>query len=198
MAKQPVIRSQVKREMKQRVKQERAEAEIARRRRRLAGRIGRSIALATVLLGVGYWGYGKMTEEVPWTPVPILPSPHVPIGTPHSPYNSTPPTSGPHAPGLAPWGVHDEPVPKELQVHNLEDGGVVISYTCQECPALVAQLTTIAERYEHVILAPYSELDRRIALTAWGRIDTFDEFDEARIVKFIDTHIGIDHHGEGG
>jgi hypothetical protein len=62
---------------------------------------------------------------------------------------------------------------------------------------LVKRLTTIAETYDHVILAPNTGLDRKIALTAWGRIEKFDEFDEARIVRFVKAHIGIDHHGEG-
>lgn len=198
MAKQQTIKSQAKKEAKQKAKQERVATERAKRRQGLTGRFGLYAAMAAALLVAGYWGYGKMTEKVTWTSVPTLPSPHVPIGTPHPPYNSDPPTSGPHAPGLARWGVHAEPVPKELQVHNLEDGGVVIQYSCQDCPDLIKQLTTIAERYDRVILAPYTGLDRRIALTAWGRIDTFDEFDEARIVKFVKAHIGIDHHGEGG
>lgn len=198
MAKQQVTKSQAKKETKQKAKQERVATERARRRQGLTGRIGLFAALASALLVAGYWGYGKMTEKVTWTSVPTLPSPHVPIGTPHPPYNSDPPTSGPHAPGLARWGVHTEPVPKEMQVHNLEDGGVVIQYSCQDCPDLVKQLTTIAERYDRVILAPYTGLDRRIAMTAWGRIDKFDEFDEARIVTFIKAHIGIDHHHEGG
>ena len=198
MTKPQTTKSQVKKEAKQKTKQERVETDIAKRRQGLAGRIGLYAAIAAVLLVAGYWGYGKMTEKVTWTSVPTLPSPHVPLGTPHPPYNSEPPTSGPHAPGIARWGVYTEPVSKEMQVHNLEDGGVVISYSCQDCPDLVKQLTTIAERYDRIILAPYTGLDRKIALTAWGSIDKFDEFDEARIVTFIKAHIGIDHHGAGG
>ena len=41
-------------------------------------------------------------------------------------YNSTPPTSGPHLDGLASWGIHSETIPNEQQIHNLEDGGVVV------------------------------------------------------------------------
>ena len=198
MTKPQTTKSQVKKEAKQKTKQERVVTDIAKRRQGLAGRMGLYSAIAAVLLVAGYWGYGKMTEKVTWTSVPTLPSPHVPLGTPHPPYNSEPPTSGPHAPGIARWGVYTEPVSKEMQVHNLEDGGVVISYSCQDCPALVKQLTTIAERYDRISLAPYTGLDRKIALTAWGRIDKFDEFDEARIVTFIKAHIGIDHHGASG
>jgi hypothetical protein len=50
------------------------------------------------------------------------------IDAPHKPYNTDPPTSGPHVGSLAPWGVSQEPIPDELQVHNLEDGGVAIQY----------------------------------------------------------------------
>ena len=100
---------------------------------------------------------------------------------------------------LANWGVHLRPIPDELQVHNLEDKGVVIQYNCNpECPELVEKLTAIVKRYsEYVVLAPRPNLDKRIALTAWGKIDKFDEFDAARIERFIRKFRGIDHHGEG-
>jgi hypothetical protein len=113
---------------------------------------------------------------------------------PHEPYNSDPPTSGPHLPYIAPWGIHTRPIPPELQVHNLEDGGVVVQYSC-ECPELAEKLRGIVRRYDkQVLLAPYPAMKTRIALTAWTRLDRFDEFDEKRIVRFIDTYRGIDHH----
>jgi hypothetical protein len=85
-------------------------------------------------------------------------------------------------------------VPLELQVHNLEDGGVVVQYNC-ECPALVAQLRDIVSKYErNVVLAPYPTMRSRIALTAWTRIDTMEEFDAKRIARFIEAYRGIDHH----
>jgi hypothetical protein len=131
----------------------------------------------------------------PGKEVPILGNQHIQPpqqGT----YNSTPPTSGPHYPLLANWGVHGEPVSNELQVHNLEDGGVMVQYNCSDgCAELVSQLKGIVERYpELVILAPYPQMEPRIALTAWGRIDTFDRFDRGRIVRFIKAYRGLDHH----
>jgi hypothetical protein len=45
-----------------------------------------------------------------------------------------------------------------------------------------------------VVLAPYPTMKHRIALTAWTRIDTFEEFDEGRVRRFIDRYRGIDHH----
>lgn len=111
-------------------------------------------------------------------------------------YNTSPPTSGPHLGSLAAWGVHDTPIPNELQVHNLEDGAVIIHYNCPDgCPDLVAQLTEIVEPYhEGLILEPYPNMDTRIALTAWERIDQFEDFDRERIERFITAYLGDDHH----
>ncbi|MEW6683660.1 MAG: DUF3105 domain-containing protein [Nitrospirota bacterium] len=140
--------------------------------------------------------------------------------TPHVPYNTAPPTSGPHLQWVAKWGVHKAPIVRELQVHNLEDGGVIVQYKCdQPCPDLVAKLEALAARYrdkaeadrasmprpatpdrplrskyDHLIVAPYPDMQHQIALTAWGRIDSFDGYDEDRIVRFIEAFIGIDHH----
>jgi len=117
-------------------------------------------------------------------------------GSPHRPYLSVPPTSGPHVPWLAPWGVHRIPIPWEVQVHNLEDGGVIIHYRCnQPCPDVVATLARIVGEYQtQVILTPERRLDTAIVLTAWGRIETMEAPDEALIRQFIETYRGIDHH----
>lgn len=121
---------------------------------------------------------------------------HIPeITSPHTPYNSDPPTSGPHVEYIANWGVHDEQVPFEVLVHNLEDGGVVIYYSEQADEAMVNGLKEIVGGYEeHVVLAPYPEMATRIALTAWGRLDRLETLDKERITKFIERYKGIDHH----
>ena len=198
MAKRQNTKTEFKKQRKQEAIEQRALEKRRERHQRLAMRLSLYAAVSVALLFSAYWAYGKLTEKITWTNVSILPSPHVPLGTPHPPYNSDPPTSGPHTDELAPWGVHTEPIPKETQLHNLEDGGVVINYSCRDCPELVERLKAIAGRYARVVLAPYNGLDRKIALTAWGKIDKFDEFDEARIFKFIKVHIGIDHHHDGG
>jgi len=194
MAKKQTPRQELKRQRKLEAKEERALTQGSAQRRRLAGRIGLYAVVAAVVLVSAYWAYGRLTEKVTWASVPILPSPHIPLDEPHPPYNSDPPTSGPHTAGVARWGVHTEPLAKEMQLHNLEDGGVAINYNCQDCPELVERLEAVAIQFDRVVLAPYPGLNRKIALTAWGKIDTFDEFDRERIVKFIKAHIGIDHH----
>jgi len=164
-----------------------------RRRMQWAAGISAGVVIAVV---VGYFAY-QSAADLPGVSFPDQGNLHVQtVNEPIPPYNSEPPTSGPHLPYVAPWGVHTEPIPKQLQVHNLEDGGVVVQYHCpQPCPELVDKLTAIVKRYDRqVVLAPYPGMKHRIALTAWTRLDAFDEFDESRIVRFIGRYRGIDHH----
>jgi hypothetical protein len=172
----------------------RSAAPLPSNRRSLWLAVAAVVALAAAI--GGYFAYQAMAA-LPGVVMPDQGNAHIQTEKdPHEPYNSTPPTSGPHLPYIAPWGVHTEPISNELQVHNLEDGGVLVQYSCPSgCPDLVAKLKAVVERYhEHVILAPYPGMSRRIALTAWTRIDAFDDFDESRITRFIKAYRGIDHH----
>jgi len=153
------------------------------------------VALIAIAV-VGYFAYRALAGP-PGISMPDLGNRHIKMpDEPHVPYNSEPPTSGPHLPYIAPWGIHTEPIIKELQVHNLEDGGVMVQYNCPSgCADLVAQLRAVVQGFpDHVVLAPYPGMRTRIALTAWTRIDAFDEFDASRISRFIKTYRGIDHH----
>jgi uncharacterized protein DUF3105 len=168
-----------------------------RRPRRSARRRGTVVAVAVAVLAaivVGYFAY-RAQANLPGVQYADQGNLHVPSAdTPHEQYNSDPPTSGPHLPYIAPWGVHTRTIVRELQVHNLEDGGVVVQYNC-DCPDLVAKLKAIVDRYDRqVILAPYPGMQHKIALTAWTRLDTLDELDEGRITRFIEAYRGIDHH----
>jgi hypothetical protein len=164
-------------------------------RRRWWWATGLTVAVVAVAI-VGYFAY-RAVADLPGLKLEDQGNAHIQMaGEPHVAYNSDPPTSGPHLPYIAPWGIHTEPIAKELQVHNLEDGGVTVQYSCATpCPELAARLTDIVRRYEtQVLLAPYPGMRTRIALTAWTRLDAFDDFDEARIVRFIRAYRGIDHH----
>jgi len=124
---------------------------------------------------------------------------HFPTGQTFDGYNSNPPTSGPHADTFAPTGVSELAVAKEVAVHNMEHAGVVVWYNCQAEPVLDAGacaglrnelsqvvLQEVADG-NGVLMTSYSLMDGRIALTAWGILDTFEEFDETRVRTFINT-----------
>jgi hypothetical protein len=85
------------------------------------------------------------------------------------PYNTFPPTSGPHMPTPAPWGIYDDPINQKILVHNLEHGGVVVQYGDKAPADTAAQLRTFFEDSPNgIVVAPLPKLGDKIALTAWN------------------------------
>ena len=169
--------------------------------------------ITLLVVGGGYWLVKEVSKPQPGEFIASLGNKHIEnITDVHDPYNSIPPTSGTHVGGKAQWGVRDSPIPHELQLHNLENGGVMVQYNCtpgvdpqnqatpsaqvqDECKKLVENLSGIVKKYsDKVLMAPYPKLDTKIALTAWTRMDKFNDFDEERIHKFIKAFKGIDNH----
>lgn len=181
--------------------QRQAEARAAAQRRMRAAKMRRYAIIAgisLVILGAIAWFMWQEANK-PGQSVAQVPSQHIQsVDVPHS-YNNDPPTSGAHLSGLAPWGVSTVPITKELQLHNLEDGGVSISYRPDLDKATVDKLAELVRSYPtKVLLAPYPGLSNSIVMTAWNRVDRLDVFDEARIRRFVDTFRDIDHHRESG
>lgn len=174
----------------------RIEAE-RQRRRRLLGVALIGIAVAGVAAAVVFVAGGGSTEETGTTSptgalagqaVPLMGRDHVPEGTDVD-YNSNPPTSGPHWPQPVEWGVYSEPLPDEQVVHNLEHGGIWITYTGVD-DGTRARLEELAARYpQAVVLSPRPENDSPIVLASWGRLEKLEAFEEQRIVNFITSNI---------
>lgn len=122
---------------------------------------------------------------------------HISLSADHVPYNSNPPTSGPHTPQLASWGAYYEVQPDERLVHNMEDGGVILWYrhgTPEENEEHVSALEEVASGFPKTVIAPREEMPTTYALTAWTRLQRFDEVDRDGMREFIDAYHGIDHH----
>jgi hypothetical protein len=134
---------------------------------------------------------------LPGEPVPVMDSPHIPPAEAGAvEYSSVPPTSGPHYPFTVATGLYRDPVPAGLSVHAMEHGHVVIQYAPTLPDGELAELTRLAKRYgADVILAPHPALERGIALTAWGRIDTLEGYHEGRIVAFVERLRDRYRHG---
>lgn len=184
-----------KRERRLLKKEEQKNQQQASIKKKKSKNIGVMILILAVI-GFGIWYVStKEVASLPGEKITDLGNEHIEsISSEHIPYNTIPPTSGPHT-GLAPWGISNSQIPDENQVHNLEDGGVGIQYYCPDgCDELIVKLGEITEDFEHVFMGPYTDLDNTIALTAWGRIDKFNDYDEERIRSFIKSYEGIDHH----
>lgn len=173
--------------------QRRRAAEQRRRRIQLLIGLGAAALVVAVLVvavnrGPATEGPDQASTEPMGEAIPLLGNTHVPEGTPVE-YNSNPPTSGDHWPEPAGWGVYDEPLPDEVLVHNIEHGGIWISYTGLD-KADVAGLAATAEQYpEAVIVTPRPRNDSPIALASWGRLLKLDSVDDALIAKFIRANV---------
>ena len=89
-----------------------------------------------------------------------------------------------------------EPMPLVVQKHMLEHvdgveggrGGVIINYNCEDysCEVgLIENLEAFAEKYNYVYVAPFKNMDAKIALTKLNRIEILEFYDEGRIDSFI-------------
>ena len=122
---------------------------------------------------------------------------HIRLGAAHPSYNSNPPTSGWHTSDIVTWGSYDALVPEERLVHNMEDGGVIIWYrlgTPEENRQRIQALEQIARGYSRVVITPREEMPTTYALTAWTRLQRFDDIDEEGMRTFLEAFEGIDHH----
>lgn len=172
-----------------------------------SGFVGLAVVLALFLLGGGSGSGAAAIREAGCTVstyTASLAGNHVQTPPRRSTYNSFPPTSGPHHPDPAPFGVYDDPVEQYRLVHNLEHGGVVIQYG-DEVPA--EQVSRMVEWYRDdpngIVIAPLAELGERIALAAWtaettaqgeaqqagrGVLASCAQFDEGAFDAFADAY----------
>ena len=147
-----------------------------------------------ILVGAGYWLYNSilLVGLLPEMGIayPVEGRDHVSDGTVVD-YKTNPPTSGSHYAEPADWGVYGEAIPDERLVHNLEHGGIWISYRPSISDAAKDRLTALAKSYKSkVIMVPREKNDTDIALVSWGRIYKMGiasdgSFDEKAIKNYI-------------
>lgn len=151
--------------------------------------IKKIIIWTIVALAIGGSGYSFYFASQPEKPksgvaIPILGKEHISTGASHPPYNSNPPTSGWHYAEPAPWGMHRNELPDEQLIHNLEHGGIWISYTGID-DATKSTLEKIATSQLKVVIEPRAKNDAPIILASWGRLLKLERFDEQVVLDFI-------------
>jgi hypothetical protein len=157
-------------------------------------------------IAAAIWLWRYITTPPPGTEVTDLGRQHVSEEVvSQTTYSSNPPTSGPHMETWVKAGIFKEPQKEGELIHSLEHGYININYNCNAdgsvkeasgsalndtdaCKQLVKQLEDVAnaKKVWKLLMVPRPQLDTKIALAAWGRIDKFDTFDQKRIETFID------------
>mgnify|MGYP002264947543 CR=1 FL=1 len=113
-----------------------------------------------------------------------------------------PPTGfGPrHSETFPPRQINTVPIPRPEQEHVMERGGghhrkgcMLVQYNCADyqCdPDMVEKLEALVGRYPpQVYLAPFPDMDAKIALAAPGKLLLLKAFDEDKIRGFIDANM---------
>lgn len=143
-----------------------------------------SVIIIAILVGVTYLST-RPPKPRPGVEFLILGQEHINIGAEHKAYNSNPPTSGPHYVKPAEWGVYQTELPDEQLIHNLEHGGIWISYKLGD-EELKSKLEALGKRFPRsVVVTPRALNDAPITLASWGRLEKLDVYDEGQIKNFI-------------
>lgn len=167
--------------------QERTDRAIRRKHtRRIFWIFGFAAVFALLIYGGMRYARWK-NENLPGVAFPDQGREHV-AGAHQHEYNSNPPTSGWHHASPAEWGVYKEEIVDEAAVHNLEHGGIWISYKPGIPDDLRRKLEAFYETWgRKIIITPRAKNDSDVALAAWTRLDTFSaaEYSDERVERFI-------------
>src|SRR5207245_4681509 len=78
------------------------------------------VGVVVVAAAIAWFAYQAAANK-PGEQFPDLGNEHIQTATdPHEAYNSDPPTSGPHLPYIAPWGIHTRPIRSEEHTSELQ------------------------------------------------------------------------------
>jgi len=127
-------------------------------------------------------------------------------------YNSNPPTSGNHYEDWTRPVVSDTVKDDRNILHSMEHGYIIMWYKCPgvgpsitdqpteattsasgsegDCKQRKDQLSTIFtdKGEKKLIIAPRADLDTNFAVSAWTRLDKFNDFEQKRIEQFISAY----------
>ena len=120
---------------------------------------------------------------------------HHPVGTDID-YDSTPPAAGSHYPSWTHWAADEVGLDSRYWVHNLEHGGIVFLYGCQErCDAAVGSMRAYAAAVPsddggafRWVLTTHEGLSSKLAVVAWEWIYEADCWNEAEVAEFVAAH----------
>jgi hypothetical protein len=171
-----------------------------RRRRLIIGSWIAAGVLFVLMLAYLVWKQ-EQPAPMPGEIIPIQGSAHIPVGQPHDPYNSDPPTSGPHYDTPVEAGFYNEAPQDEYLVHNLEHGHIIIWYNCSslsdaDCTALQNKIRDVMGRAGvssitrtlKLEAVPRPSMDNLVTLTSWGHLQRLDTFDADAILTFIKAY----------
>lgn len=133
------------------------------------------IASIALVVGVSVWVARRSPHQIPGEVFASQGQEHVSLGNEFT-YNSNPPTSGPHYAQPANWEMYDYEVNDGIFIHNMEHGGIWISYRPTISAQAMEDLKNMVNEFggSQIVMAPRAANDTDIAIAAWTRLLKFD------------------------
>ena len=108
-----------------------------------------------------------------------------------------PPTSGSHANPVA-WGVYDTEVRDDQVIHNMEHGGIYVSYQpdlpqdqIEKLKGLLSAPFSNSEfKPTKIVLAPRQANKSPIELSSWRRSEPLASYDQKKIEDYVVRNLG--------
>jgi hypothetical protein len=164
------------------------------------------IIIGAVVIVLGVIGYLAWVAFRPAAgeSVPIMANAgdHVEVGSDPGPFNSDPPTSGPHYAQEYDAGFYDpdDPeaqaeYPEGYLIHNLEHGYVIFWYNCDlldeaGCEELKTAIQSVMDDFNGLKLIgfPRASIEAPVVMTSWGQKQVFQSFDAGQARRFIQAN----------
>lgn len=159
------------------IKRERTESAMRRRSTKKMLWVTGVIVIGGGIVAGGIWWAGRKAVSAPGEFYPSIGQQHISLTDPLPvPYTSNPPSSGAHFPSPANWGVYDYEANDRFFVHNLEHGGIWISYRPSVDAHVVEHLKAIVDEFggSKLVMGPRAANDTDVAVAAWTRVLKFN------------------------
>ena len=147
-----------------------------------------AIILLVILFSIDFNPVGVRVDAMPDRS-------HVPEGTDPGPFNTNPPSSGPHYANHFSSKFFDEnsfEFPEGYLIHNLEHGYAIFWYNCEllsaeECSLLKSEILGVMEKANmyKVIAYPWPKIDVPVVITSWGRMLSMEKFDPELALAYV-------------
>lgn len=111
---------------------------------------------------------------------------HITVGQASQPYRTNPPLSGPHYASPADWGYYANTLEDGQALHNLEHGGIWITYQSELSGDEKAQLEGLVKKYPNrLIVSLRSSNDAKFVVSSWRRMEKLDSLDMELMERFL-------------
>jgi len=107
------------------------------------------------------------------------------------------PTSGPHASPVA-WGVYETEQRDDQLIHNMEHGGIVVTYRPDTPESELSKLKLLlAKPFSEpgfaptkIVIAPRKTNKAPIVLSSWQRSESLQSFNKQTVMTYVKRNLG--------